>query len=704
MKGFTLKTSEGCKRLLWLCIVIILLSSLLARVVTTDGNRIKCEQITIDARGAALNAELYYPAWTSDKDSLPAVILTHGGGCTYETFKGIAQELARRGFVVMNTSAYGSGLSEQPSYDEGGSSAETFDIATPTGMLDSLNFVRSLAFVDSTRIGMAGHSTGSKRVGTTAVMDCGFYSFNDIMLNVLYDTFGQEFTEEEIAQDADTLAEERLNSDQMEYYNAIKAEKKETFDTRLYSACLIGSEGAMIIPSQTVSVAGHEVVRNCQVNLSIINGVYDFSYYDLPRRDTTKNAWYTGEEDIILEEWYAIDDVNQTSQILGYLTEESITDNQALAEAIANRSTRMIVNNPGTHSWNFFSVPMAADIVKYFEQTLNYNMGDLTDPSTVPLDANKQTWPIRIAFNFIGMLAMLFMMLPILYLLISREKFRQCIVEVPDSAWPGFNKKLYWAMGAFTVVVGFYAIYKANKNGIFAYNPSEFLCLTRTACLTIEFLKWICIGAAIVLAVNMAYNKKTTGKFGLQPLNISMNIKAILKCILIAFILLGCAYASLMIVEYFFGEQYRLWMTSFSQMKADYWFVALRYALLFFPMYLLIGAGVNCCKRKDIPEWKDTLITVIVNSLGVWLCCGYNICRAWIAYDGSLFSNFACSYQLLTFVPLTVYISRKFYNKTGNLWTGAAFNALLICWAMTSTLGIHDIFVGQSWLSNFLNI
>lgn len=571
-------------------------------------------------------------------------------------------------------------------------------------MLDSLNFVRSLAFVDSTRIGMAGHSTGSKRVGTTAVMDCGFYSFNDIMVNVLYETFGQEFSREEIDLDADTLAAERLNADQMEYYNAIREEKRETFDTRLLSACLIGSEGAMIIPSQTVSVAGHEVVRNCQVNLSVINGVYDFSYYDLPRRDSTKSAWYTGEEDVVLEEWYALDDVNQSSSILGYLTEETIRDNQELAEAIEMRSTRMIVNNPGTHSWNFFSVPMAADIVKYFEQTLNYNMGDLSDSATAPLDVNKQTWPLRIAFNFIGMLAMLFMMLPILYLLLEREKFKVCLAEVEEPARPEFNKKLYWGMGAFTVAAGFYAIYKANKNGIFAYNPNEFLCLTRTACLTIEFLKWICIAAALVLAVNMAYNKKTTGKFGLQPLNIKMNIKGILKCILIAFILLGSAYASLMIVEYFFGEQYRLWMTSFSQMKADYWFVALRYALLFFPMYLLIGAAVNCCKRRDIPEWKDTLITVLVNSLGVWLCCGYNICRAWIAYDGSLFSNFACSYQLLTFVPLTVYISRKFYNKTGNLWTGAAFNALLICWAMTSTLGIHDIFVGQSWLSNFLNI
>ena len=701
---FSFKTREGCFRLMWLLIAVILLSSFCARMVTTDGGSVKFEQVTIDARGAALEAELSYPAYTSDQDSLPAVILTHGGGCTYETTKNIAQELSRRGFVVLNVSGYGSGTSEQPVYDEGGSGPDYFDLNSPAGLYDALNFVRTLKFVDQTRIGMAGHSTGSKRVGSTAVIDNGFLSFNDIMVNILHDTFGQEFTAEEIDTNADELAAARLNADQLEYYNALRDAEWEEFNTRLRAICLFGSEGAMIVPVQTVTVAGHEVVRNSPVNLAIVNGTYDFSYYDLPRRDTTKAAFHTGDADIVLENWYAIDDVNDTSEMLGELTEISVADNAALAEAIENRATRLIVNNPETHSKNFLSIQTTADIVKYFEQTLGYNCGNLSDASTQPLDVGSQTWYFRIAFNLIAMLAMLLMMLPVLGLLLSRKFFAGCAVTVAPESRPKLNKPLYWILSVFTVAVGFYAMYNANKNGIFAYDPGPFLNLTRTACLTLEFLKWVCIGAGVVLVVGMIYNKKASNTLGLRQLNIAMNIKSILKCLLIGVIMVGAGYATLMVVDYLFNEQYRFWMTSFGIMKADYWFIVLKYALVLFPIYFVIGAAVNYTKRTDIPEWRDTLITVVVNSLGVWLLCFINIARAWFAYDGTLLSNFACSYEFLFQVPLVIYFSRKLYNKTGSLWVGAAFNTLLIGWAMTSTLGIHDIYVGQSWLGNFLGL
>ena len=117
-KRFSLKTKEGCQRLLGLFIIVILVCSLLARVVSTEGGKIKVEELTFDARRAALSAELYYPAGTSTQDSLPAVIVTPGGGCTYGVTRGIALEIARRGFVVLNVSAYGAGLSEMPPYDD----------------------------------------------------------------------------------------------------------------------------------------------------------------------------------------------------------------------------------------------------------------------------------------------------------------------------------------------------------------------------------------------------------------------------------------------------------------------------------------------------------------------------------------------------------------------------------------------------------
>ena len=95
--------------------------------------------------------------------------------------------------------------------------------------------------------------------------------------------------------------------------------------------------------------------------------------------------------------------------------------------------------------------------------------------------------------------------------------------------------------------------------------------------------------------------------------------------------------ATLMVVDYLFNEQYRFWMTSFGIMKADYWFIVLKYALVLFPIYFVIGAAVNYTKRTDIPEWRDTLITVVVNSLGVWLCCLVNYLIMRTSYDGTLF-------------------------------------------------------------------
>ena len=65
--------------------------------------------------------------------------------------------------------------------------------------------------IDPTRIGTLGHSMGAMRTLAAAALDAGYLTFNDIMLNVLCDEFGESFTEEEIAQNADELAAARLN-------------------------------------------------------------------------------------------------------------------------------------------------------------------------------------------------------------------------------------------------------------------------------------------------------------------------------------------------------------------------------------------------------------------------------------------------------------------------------------------------------------
>ena len=212
------------------------------------------------------------------------------------------------------------------------------------------------------------------------------------------------------------------------------------------------------------------------------------------------------------------------------------------------------------------------------------------------------------------------------------------------------------------------------------------------------------IAALIQLIINVIFNKKEGNCTGLRVVNLGIGFKNVLKSLAIAVILLIAAYASLAVMEYFFGQEYRIWMTEFSEMKADYWFLALRYAIILFPMFIIIAAGTNYSVRRDIPEWKDTLITVLVSSAGIWLCCLLNYVIAQnTTFNGTFFSSFICSYQMLVVVPIIVYINKKLYKLTNSIWVGAALSALIISWSFVCSLGINDTFYGQTWLGNFLS-
>lgn len=704
MKKLTLKTKEGCWRLLIIFLALIVLFSCAARLVSSDAGKIKVSRVTFDSRGATVTADLFYPAGTTDEDKLPAVLVGHGAGVTRGIMKGIAEEIARRGYVVLNVDAYGYGMSEMPVNDDSGQDKDNFDSKlTPGGMLDALNFVRTLEFVDQTRIGMAGHSAGSRRTASAAMIDCGYLTLNDLLINVLYDDFGQEFTEEEIKMNADELAKDRLNDDQLSHYMDIKEETELWYNTRMKALCLIGSSAEKISLIQTVLVGGHEVQRNCQVNFGIVTGYWDFNYIEYPEWETTTEAWHTGSESVERETWYIIDDVNATSEKVGLINEASILTNDDFREAVDNRATRIACYHYESHSKNFFSAQTASDIVSYFEQTLGYNGGELGDSSATPLASDNIVFFWREAFNFAATLSMICFLFPLTALILKTNWFAGCQGSVKPLPAGSISKKRYWLFNGVTVILTFAAMYYVNSLFAPGLPTSAGLPLFSSWWLTVIFLAIMAVCSVILVLVYWRLDKATIGTTALENLNIKLKISSILKSILLSIILLMAAYGTLMLVEYMFGEDFRLWMMVFTEMKAELWALVWKFALMMFPSFLLIGAATNYTVRTDIPEWLDTLIAVVVNSLGVWLLCLVN----YISYAGSnaLFSNFTSSYGFIIFVPLTVYVTRKMYKVTNNIWIAAALNALLLSWSICSCTGYNtSLFPEQTWVGNFFNI
>jgi len=93
------------------------------------------------------------------------VVYIHGYQNNRETGDAYAIEMARRGFVVLNIDAIGRGNSGIPNDPEAPDFDDTY------GGRTSLEYLKSLPFVDAGRVGMMGHSLGAEMAYKVALAD-----------------------------------------------------------------------------------------------------------------------------------------------------------------------------------------------------------------------------------------------------------------------------------------------------------------------------------------------------------------------------------------------------------------------------------------------------------------------------------------------------------------------------------------------------
>ena len=135
------------------------------------------------ADGSLIHSTLQRPTYATNADPLPGVVVIHGSLQNKEWLMAFGIELARRGFVVLTIDANGHGNSEAGS----GSGAAALD------------YIAALDYVDSTQIGLIGHSMGggiswsaiedsSVQVRALVLVGSGFWSSASYTPNTLLAT------------------------------------------------------------------------------------------------------------------------------------------------------------------------------------------------------------------------------------------------------------------------------------------------------------------------------------------------------------------------------------------------------------------------------------------------------------------------------------------------------------------------------------
>ena len=148
------------------CLVILIAAVLVASSVQRDFGRVRVTNVTYDnLNGIPIRAKLLRPVAATPDSPMPGVVYIHGYQNNRETSDAYCIELARRGFVVLNIDAIGRGNSGIPNDPDD----PEFDVTY--GGLMSLEYLKSLPFVDVGSVGMMGHSLGAEMAYHVALED-----------------------------------------------------------------------------------------------------------------------------------------------------------------------------------------------------------------------------------------------------------------------------------------------------------------------------------------------------------------------------------------------------------------------------------------------------------------------------------------------------------------------------------------------------
>jgi len=163
-----LDTGHRSKAIVVLAVCAGLLASavVIASLVQRDFGSVEVTNVTYPNFNAIpVRAKLLRPVEATQDNPMPGIVYIHGYQNNRETSDAYCIELARRGFVVLNIDAIGRGNSGIPN------DPSELDFDETYGGRTSLEYLRSLPFVDPNSVGMMGHSLGAEMAYTIALED-----------------------------------------------------------------------------------------------------------------------------------------------------------------------------------------------------------------------------------------------------------------------------------------------------------------------------------------------------------------------------------------------------------------------------------------------------------------------------------------------------------------------------------------------------
>ena len=709
-KKFSLKTVEGSWRLLALFFAIVLLCGAVSQLIITQGYKIQISTVTYEVRGAELNMELYKPTNASSAKKLPCIILAHGGSESLAANSLNAWELAKRGFVVLNVSMYSCGLSGQPAINDGGTNEKNYFRGGTQGMYDALQYARSIAYVDPTRIAFWGHSAGYICETSALLQDGEYLTLNDRLLNVLHDEFNIQITEDQLMQNADGIAAAQLKPDQLAIYNYRKGEVKKIVDGYVKAARV-----TEMFAEAKVTVAGYEVLRNPQINFMVSVGSHEDkgTYYNGETKQY-KAIFHTGAANVERNTWYNTADYTMdpaaTSTVIGAFFDTRVDNSKALAAAIKNGTARIFLNPETFHNGMLWDGRAISTTVEFYTQVLCFNNGNLGENAQGAIESkNLASSYVALGFTTAAFLSIIAVLVALASILL-KSRFFASAVQALYTPKLSTTDKGFFVTAVFAFIAAFIGVW---------LNSMADLSFSLSNATSTKWLPWepgqmrtfmMVIGTAIpglvlfLILSLLTRNKKSDTLAKISDVRVGCGWKTFGKTCLLAIILFAAFYLAAAIIKEFFNARFLVADGTFEMMKPYGFMRTLKYALILLPFTLIISTMNNMWALKNVTDTQDTIINVIVTSLGAEVLILISLLVTYSTPQAAVLFNPHTLLPIIVYAPVMSYIYRKMYKQTGSVWLGAMMIALILGWRLASYISHQFTYWGPNELSAFWGI
>lgn len=665
-----MKITKKTLTLLCVALVLIVLGSCLAGLFNSGNGSVKVSRIKFEGENGQLSGLLYMPKDASADNPKPTVIVTHGYLNSAEMQDANAIELSRRGFVVLALDQYDHGHSklDHDVYED----TSFFGVWLPfwaNSMDDAVQYMYEQPYVlkdanGNGIIGVTGHSMG------------GFSS---------------------------TMA---LASDEMQY--ALTGVRK------IYAGLTEGSD------FQYTSILGIDAATADELGGGRTMGKVAAQYDEFFFNDPAVEGGTVRHKDYV-----------STPDGMTFLQQTEPAKADTWYET-SDGGKRIIYQPAQTHPWNHFSKTTTAHAISFYQTAFADYSSYLKD-----IDASSQIWQWKEFFECVALVGFILLITAVAAVLLQLPFFSNAntgellVLDSPKGSakWitivvlivaillPGifFSPLMDDGANSASVNILFYAgivvaicgvvmlvlnLMKAKdmkvtigtvimaaagallalvakvpmyqNNGIWTAIGMNSIAYWTIGCTLIS----LCITSTVYVFL------KSKEGLGFKNYGVVFKPMAIIGGLCTALVTVILSYAVLFLMDALFKADFRIWTFAFKTFDFDILPAILRYLPTFVAFYLVstIGITINTNTAGLKGVW-GYLLAICLNAGGaiIWLARQYItlFSSGVAAHPGSALSGI----MLVAMVPtlsIAAILSRYLYKKTGNVWTAAFLNGILM--------------------------